>query len=122
MKNFNNISAKAIADKALLRLGIHILATGYLKKRAFCFTEVTRNDKEINKKADTVFNSKEKIKIKKVFCKKKKNIQTLFFAAACWSAPLSVFDIPMLIPAMSAPLSPFVAPAPYFLFFPIWFF
>ena len=52
-----------IDDKALLRLNILLLATGYLEKGVFYFTKVAENNKETNKydkKAETLFNSKGK--------------------------------------------------------------
>lgn len=61
-KNFNSTSANLIINEVLLRLGIHILAMGYLKKKALYFTKVTKNNKEINKKVKTVFNSKKRSK------------------------------------------------------------
>lgn len=72
-KNFNIISIEVIANKALLRLGIYILATRYLDKEAFWFIKVIGDNKETNKEAETVFDSKKMIKIKRVLCKKKKN-------------------------------------------------
>lgn len=74
VKNFNDISAKVIADNALLRLGIYILAIGYLEKRVPHFTKVIEDDKETNEKAKTISNLEEEIKIKQVFYKEKKNI------------------------------------------------
>lgn len=56
---------KLIDDKALLGLNMHILATKYLEKEAFCFTKVIENNKEIKKdgnKAETVSDSEKETK------------------------------------------------------------
>ena len=70
-KNFNSIIAKVIANKALLRLGIHILATEYLQEGALCFTQVIGDNKEMNEKIKTVSDLKQEVNIKRVCCKKK---------------------------------------------------
>lgn len=67
MKNLDSISTKLIKDKVLLRLNMHILAIKYLKKKALCFIKVTGDHEKIiedSKKAETVFNSEEKLKKK----------------------------------------------------------
>lgn len=48
MKNFNDIIIEVITDKVLLKLGIYILATKYLKKGISYFTKVTGDNEEIN--------------------------------------------------------------------------
>lgn len=52
---------------------MHILPIKYLEERAFCFTKVIEDNKEINKddkKTETIFNSKKKQK--KALYKEKK--------------------------------------------------
>lgn len=73
-KNFNGVNTKHIADKALLRLSIYILATEYLEERDFCFIKVTGDNKKMNKEMKIISNWKKEIKIKRIFCKKKKNV------------------------------------------------
>lgn len=72
-KNFNDISMKNIANEALLKLSIHILSTKYLKKEAFCFIKVFQNNGKKNKEIEIISDLTEKIKIKKILYKKKKN-------------------------------------------------
>lgn len=73
-KNFDSINVEIIADKALLRLSIYILAMGYLEKRTFCFIKIIGDDKKLNKDVEIVSDLKEKIKIKNTLYKKKKNV------------------------------------------------
>lgn len=63
-KNFNDVSAEVIIDKALLRLDIYILAIIYLEKEANYFTKVPEDDKKMNKVAKKIFNLEEKVKKK----------------------------------------------------------
>ena len=105
-KNFNSVNAKVIPNKALLRLGIHILATGYFEERAPHFTDVIGNHEEINEKAKTVFDLQKKVKIKRTFCKEKRDALALILKAACLFAFLSA-SMPKLLA-----LSVFVVPMP----------
>ena len=121
-KNFNCISAEVITDKALLRLRIHILATEYLEKGAFCLIKVIREKEEINKEAKMVPNSEKEVKIKLVFYKEKNDAQALLLVAACLSTPpstfmpgwLASFGSAVLVPGSSADLlaSMFAVPMP----------
>lgn len=72
-KDFNSISVEVIANKTLLRLSIYILAIGYLEKKIFCFIKIIGNNKKLNKDAEIVSDSEEKIKIKNILYKKKKD-------------------------------------------------
>lgn len=96
--NFNGINVEVIADKALLRLSIYILAMRYLKKKTFCFIKIIEDDKELNKYAKIVSDSKEEIKIKNTLYKKKKDTRALLLVATCLSTvlSLSISIIPIL--------------------------
>lgn len=49
-----------IFNKTLLRLGVHILSTGYLKNKALCFTELfDHNNVSFNQKIVADEDSKE---------------------------------------------------------------
>lgn len=75
-KNSNGVGLKLIIDKTLLKFNIYILALGYLKKRAFCFTKIIRKYEKINKNSEKlkmVYNSKKKAK-KRFYIKKGKKI------------------------------------------------
>ena len=110
-KHFNGVNAEIIFNEALLRLGIHILATEYLEKRALWFIKVIKDNKEINEKAKTVSNLKEEVKTTWVFYKEKKDAWGLLLTAACASAPLSTF-IPefLALSASGFPVLGFFAP------------
>ena len=100
-KYLDGVSTKLIEDKALLRLNIYILATGYLEERAPHFTEVTGNDEETNEdggEVETVSNSEKKTK-KKALRKEKRDAQALLLAVARLSAST------VLVPGLSAPPS-----------------
>lgn len=71
-KNLNDINVEVIADKTLLRLGIHILAIVYLEEKVLYFTKVIGNNKGTNQEVKIVSDSEEEIKIKKALCKEKK--------------------------------------------------
>lgn len=73
-KNFNGAEANVIADKALLRQGIHILNTKYLEKEVFCFTEMIRDNEEMNEEAKTVSDLEKEVKIKRAFYKNMRDI------------------------------------------------
>lgn len=56
-----------IKDKVLLKLNMHILATGYLKKGAFYFTELTGDNEKTNENgeaAEMVFDLEKETKKK----------------------------------------------------------
>ena len=62
-KNLDGISTELFKNKALLRLNIHILATGYFEKRTSCFTKVIGDNEETNEdgeEAEMVSNSEKK--------------------------------------------------------------
>ena len=65
-KNLDSVSAELIDDKALLKLDMHISATGYLKEGAPRFTEVTGDEEIIENggEAETVSDSEEENKKK----------------------------------------------------------
>lgn len=57
-KNFDCVGAELITDKALLSLGIYIMAIEYLEDGHPRFTEVTRNNEDKTgeeEKVETVF-------------------------------------------------------------------
>ena len=68
-KNFNSITAEVVVNKILLKLVIYISVMRYLNKRAFYFTKITKNNKQMDKEVEIIANSKEEIKIKKAFYK-----------------------------------------------------
>lgn len=87
---------KFINDKTLLKLNIHILAIGYMEKRAPYFIKVTRENGKTNdngKKTGTILNLDKKIK-KKTLHKVKRDMQALSFIAPC----LSLFPVFMPVP------------------------
>lgn len=87
---------KFINDKALLKLNIHILAMGYIKKRAPYFIKITRENGKTNdngKKTETILNLDKKTK-KKILHKVKRDMQALLFIAPC----LSLFPVFMPVP------------------------
>lgn len=70
-------------NKDFLKLNKYISATEYLKKEAFCFTKITKNNEKTNensREAETVFNSEDKIK-KKALPKEKRDVRALLLPA-----------------------------------------
>ena len=47
-RNLDGVSMELIYDKAILRVNIYLFAIKYLKKTAFCFGEITKDNEEIN--------------------------------------------------------------------------
>ena len=43
-KNYDNLTTALILNETLLKLGVHILSTGYLENRAFYLTKVIKYD------------------------------------------------------------------------------
>ena len=72
-KNLDGVSAELIEDEALLRLDMHISATGYLEEGAPRFTEVTGDEEMIEDggEAETVSNSEEENKKKGLYVKRR---------------------------------------------------
>ena len=72
-KNLDGVSAELIEDETLLRLDMHISATGYLEKGAPCFTEVTGEEEmvEDGREVETVSDSKEENKKKGLYVKRR---------------------------------------------------
>ena len=72
-KNLDGVSAELIEDEALLRLDMHISATGYLEKEAPRFTEVTGDEEMIEDggEAETVSDSEEENKKKGLYVKRR---------------------------------------------------
>ena len=72
-KNLDGFSAELIEDEALLRLDMHISATGYLEEGALCFTEVTGDEKMIENggEAETISDSEEENPKKGLYVKRR---------------------------------------------------
>ena len=85
-----------IEDEALLRLGMHISANGYLEEGAPCFTEVTRDEEMIDDggEAETVSDLEEENKKKRALYKKKRDARALSLAATRPSASASAVSVP----------------------------
>lgn len=124
-KNFNNISDNLIDDNDLLRLDIHILVPGYLKKERPYFTDITtKNNNEENEdaKEPEVSNFEEEKKKQRTLWKKKRDMQATarlaiarlssslaelslmhyLFALYRLSSPMCVFSALMPMPGLSA--------------------
>ena len=103
-KNLDGVSAELIEDEALLRLDMHISATGYLEKGAPRFTEVTGDEEMIEDggEAETVSDSEEENKKKRALRKEKRDARALTLAAARPSASASAGSAP---PSASASAS-----------------
>ena len=124
-KNYENFTTALIPDETLLRLGLHISSTGYLRDGALRFTKVTENkntsfDRKVVEDEDgkedgeeAVTDSEEEASKKRARRKAKRKAaraQTLLFGAVLGlSAPASAFvPVPGLsttVPGSSAPTS-----------------
>lgn len=78
------------------------MTIGYLEKEVPRCTKVTEDDKKTNEKAEKVFGSEEKIKIKRALYEEKREARALLLAAPRLSALSSAFISNILVLGLSA--------------------